>query len=104
MNKKSGLKPLLTILGANQRVAIVRYRKYRNAYDHINSKQHRVFAMLRTKHPRIVEILIAAIIIGAVASSIVIAYNWQSIFIEFAIEISNSSKQHPFFNAELEQF
>ena len=36
--------------------------------------------MLRTKHPRIVEILIAAVIIGAVASSIVIAYNWQSIF------------------------
>ncbi len=35
--------------------------------------------MLRTKHPRIVEILIAALIIGAVASSIVIAYNWQSI-------------------------
>ena len=36
--------------------------------------------MLRTKHPRIVEILIAAIIIGAVVSSIIIAYNWQSIF------------------------
>jgi hypothetical protein len=36
--------------------------------------------MLRTKHPRIMEILIAAIIIGVVASSIVIVYNWQSIF------------------------
>jgi hypothetical protein len=36
--------------------------------------------VLRTKHPRIVELLIAAIIIGAVVSSIVIAYNWQSIF------------------------
>jgi hypothetical protein len=36
--------------------------------------------MLRTKHPRIVEILITAIIIGAVTSSIVIAYNWKSIY------------------------
>ena len=36
--------------------------------------------MLRIKHPRTVKILIAAIIIGAVASSIVIVYDWQSIF------------------------
>ena len=36
--------------------------------------------MLRTKHPGIVKILVVAIIIGAAASSIVIAYNRQSIF------------------------
>jgi hypothetical protein len=54
-------------------------RKYRNAYEHINSKQHRVFIMLRRIHSRIV-VLVAVIIISAVASSIVIAYDWQSIF------------------------
>ena len=61
-------------------IIIVLYSEYRNAYDRINSKQYRAFAMLRTKHPRVVETLIGAIIVGAVALSIVIAYNWQSIF------------------------
>ena len=36
--------------------------------------------MSRTKNRRIVKILIAVVIIGAVASSILVAYNWQSIF------------------------
>jgi hypothetical protein len=35
--------------------------------------------MSRTKNPRIVKILIAVIIIGVAASSIIIAYNWESI-------------------------
>ena len=46
--------------------------------------------MSGTKHPRTKEIGIAAIIIVAVASSIVIAYNWQSIFpSKYPIALSN---------------
>ena len=36
--------------------------------------------MPRTKNPRTVKILIAVIVIGVAASSIIIAYNWESIF------------------------
>ena len=46
--------------------------------------------MSRTKNPRIVKILIAVVIIGAVASSIIVAYNWQSIFpSKYPIALSN---------------
>jgi len=46
--------------------------------------------MSRTKNPRIVKILIAAMIIGVAASSIIIAYNWQSIFpSKYPIALSN---------------
>ena len=46
--------------------------------------------MSRTKNRRIVKILIAVVIIGAVASSIFIAYNWQSIFpSKYPIALSN---------------
>ncbi|MGA2680195.1 MAG: hypothetical protein ABSF44_00160 [Candidatus Bathyarchaeia archaeon] len=46
--------------------------------------------MSRTKNRRIVKILIAVVIIGAVASSIIIAYNWQSIFSsKYPIALSN---------------
>ncbi len=46
--------------------------------------------MSKTKNQRIVKILIAAIIIGLLASSIIIAYNWQSIFqSKYPIALSN---------------
>ncbi len=46
--------------------------------------------MSRTKNPKIVKILIAVIIIGLAASSIIIAYNWESIFpSEYPIALSN---------------
>ena len=46
--------------------------------------------MARTKNPRTVKILIAAIIIGLAASSIIIAYNWESIFpSKYPIALSN---------------
>ena len=46
--------------------------------------------MSRTKNPRIVKILIVVIIIGLVASSIIIAYKWESIFpSKYPIALSN---------------
>ena len=46
--------------------------------------------MSRRKNRRIVKILIAVVIIGAVASSILIAYNWQSNFpSNYPIALSN---------------
>jgi hypothetical protein len=46
--------------------------------------------MPRTKNTRIVKILIAVIIIGVAASSIIIAYNWDSIFpSKYPIALSN---------------
>ena len=46
--------------------------------------------MSRTKNPRIVKILIAVIIIGVTASSIIIAYNWESLFpSKYPIALSN---------------
>jgi hypothetical protein len=46
--------------------------------------------MSRTKNPRIVKILIIVIIIGVTASSIIIAYNWESFFpSKYPIALSN---------------
>jgi hypothetical protein len=53
-------------------------------------KQHRVLTMSRTKNLRIVKILITVIIIGVATSSIIIAYNWESIFpSKYPIALSN---------------
>ena len=63
---------------------------YRNAFDQITPKQHRVLTMSRAKNPKIMKILIAAIIIGVAASSIIIAYNWQTILpSKYPIALSN---------------
>ncbi len=46
--------------------------------------------MSKPKNPRIVKMLIAVIIIGVAASSIIIAYNWESIFpSKYPIALSN---------------
>ena len=46
--------------------------------------------MSRTKNQRILKILITIIIIGVAASSIIIAYNWESIFpSKYPIALSN---------------
>jgi hypothetical protein len=46
--------------------------------------------MSRTQNPRIVKILIAVIIIGVAVSSIIVAYNWESIFpSKYPIALSN---------------
>jgi len=46
--------------------------------------------MSRTENRRIVKFLIAAIVIGTVSSSILIAYSWQSIFpSKYPIALSN---------------
>jgi hypothetical protein len=46
--------------------------------------------MSKTKNPGIVKIFVAVIIIGVAASSIIIAYNWESIFpSKYPIALSN---------------
>jgi hypothetical protein len=46
--------------------------------------------MSRTKNPRILRILIAVVIVGVAASSIIIAYNWESLFpSKYPIALSN---------------
>ena len=46
--------------------------------------------MLSAKHRRTAELVVAVIVIGAVVSSIVIAYSWQSIFpSKYPIALSN---------------